>query len=455
MTDVIGEDVYHYGELQADGSVLDREHLPSAAAVVTMHRMRIVISTLALPFQVLPISGKRISLQNSSPLDKGEYRSLYKAIWDSTGMNRAPNPIYAPYALVYFIEEERASELNLSFYAVDIQRRYEALKKGVYRTWDAWGLAPALHMLNLNWVPKNESDVAMDMALEIRGLVRTLLGIRGATHDHLPLPVPSSLMASDLPTLRQRRGHYGIAAKTDGMRSLLVYGRIADGTQQFVALCDRGARVTLLSIGPSKAVEADPFLGTVVDGEILDRTFYAFDLPIAHGYDYTAEGYRSRLSRLAAVASQFKFESDWVIQGLAVKEFVSCAIGGDNLREMARGPTADGLILADMEASYKLGRQFTTYKWKAPEKCTVDLKWNKDTLQSEDGAIKCVPKKSDQFEMVEGHVYECTLAKTSEGPPEARVLSCRVDKSRGNSTFVIQQTMKNIEENLSLTALFP
>lgn len=273
----------------------------------------------------------------------------------------------------------------------------------------------------------------------------------------VPLPTPSSLVRNDFDRLRSNP--YLVTEKNDGVRAVLLVG-IENRTDRIIlASVSRSGFVTdmrsKIYFNNGDTVEQ----GSILDGEWVDDTFIVFDCIAALGFSVRETNLSQRLLYAKSVVNHLQFDG----VNIVVKTFYdpTSEEGQKFLRAPLKSET-DGIIVApDYEGLIELGRQFHYYKFKPLEMITVDLYWDSerqvllcDDRELVESALPGVQWDVADFKQFGSCLLECYVRLGGKDQDDRVIFvlkpKCpRVDKNKANSAFVVQQTCRNVEENIT------
>jgi hypothetical protein len=254
------------------------------------------------------------------------------------------------------------------------------------------------------------------------------------------LPHPRSLSRAALAAIVAEPERWTVAAKSDGVRALLVSCAFM-GSEYLVAVNRRSGVEVLLSA----ARDAEPAVRTVLDAELVCGEYLAHDAFVCGGAPVHARAHAVRQSILASAVAEFPMAR--------AKPFVALERIGD----VARAEHADGLIFALSDAPVTFGSEPAVMKWKEASKCTVDLlverrkcgaHWTRRaSARSAEGRAALAEVALDAVGVLPA-IWEFGYRDGKWVP-----LRERLDKSVPNSEFVVEQTLLNIGEAVSLDEL--
>lgn len=253
-----------------------------------------------------------------------------------------------------------------------------------------------------------------------------------------PGPSPVSIERKHLPLLRKEP--YLVAAKTDGVRAALVCLRV--GTVDYVAFMDRNRHV-YAARGPPFELCTAWFQGTVIDGEIMDGCFFAFDALIVSGACVAMLPFSERRFAVAHGLAMHHQSGKPAPLRILSKVFVHPA-EFDVSHAAAHG--SDGMILHPERAPYVIGRHVGLFKVKTHHTIDFVLGQGGQLAVNDRGGPKTVAALSPgQVLPPLGSIVEC------EPTPDGawKIVMVRTDKDHPNDAVTYRNTLVNIKEKLS------
>jgi hypothetical protein len=249
---------------------------------------------------------------------------------------------------------------------------------------------------------------------------------------------------------------YYVCEKTDGTRYALVC--LTVGGKKITSLINRALEVKILTLNVPKNVH----LGTVLDGELIENYFHVYDC-----IHYAGESTKSRtlLERLdkvnTFVSGTMKLKKDPII--LKTKNFYHIRNIKDFKRDVldTLDHKSDGLIFTPVDSPIITGTHETMFKWKPGDSNTVDFK------------LKFTNGRWCMYLQEKGYMYyESEIPKNKEIPTwlkDDMIVECkymvhetplwwkpllpRTDKVHPNNRRTYYNTIKNIQENITLYEL--
>lgn len=272
----------------------------------------------------------------------------------------------------------------------------------------------------------------------------------GTPEGRFPGCQPVSVELKHFPILREN--DYVVCEKTDGVRHLLVF--LAVNGHRKSVLIDRSFKITEVSLNARKQA----YDGTVLDGELYENTFLAYDaimvenVPVG-GWDF--------LRRLDAMQ---KFVST-----LVVMKFDPCKVRVKTFHALPDFQTfmddylptvkekVDGLVFTPVNAPVKLGTHETMFKWKPREKNTVDfqLRWDEHRkvwrmyVQERGELVYETDSPENHPWFRNDMIVECQYV-TDDVPMWWKVVNVRTDKTYPNNRRTFYRTIVNIKEDIKM-----
>jgi mRNA guanylyltransferase len=279
------------------------------------------------------------------------------------------------------------------------------------------------------------------------------------TYNFFPGPQPVSIERKHFGVLRNNA--YVVCEKTDGIRYAL-FCKIINGTK-VVALINRALRVKHVSLVgvPKKA-----YLGTIVDGELVDDKFIVYDGIEIYGQDIKKMDLECRLTHInrfvTGTIRQPKTDSFEVSLKVfsplhSIKSYI------DNVVPNLKHKT-DGFIFTPVMSPVRIGTHETMFKWKPRDKNTIDFKFKKSPsgktwiLYIQEKGMPFVEAEidCDQVELPdikEDDIVECQYMQT-EYPMRWKPIHIRTDKMHPNNRRTYFNTLLNISENIQFQEFF-
>ena len=255
------------------------------------------------------------------------------------------------------------------------------------------------------------------------------------------LPIPSSMMQSDVPMILRDLSNYVVAPKDDGVRAVLLLGCTAATGAPYAVFVHRNGDVY---DAPVQTEDFNHYAGTLIDGEVMEATFQCFDMYTISGYQLAHYSFESRRRLLQKTVPQLSSVGTLPLNFI-FKPFH--AVTPTSIRWCASRPNTDGIIVQHALDKLTLGRQRRTFKIKPTALNTVDLFVEPNqALRAQDRVVSFLKVHPSIGALVPG-LYEFQISHNDLGwvahsPQE------RTDKNVANSHFVVERTRQNITEGL-------
>lgn len=283
-----------------------------------------------------------------------------------------------------------------------------------------------------------------------------------STGTQLPFGLPATLFRKDISKLwgiESPFDVYVVSPKADGLRMMLGCMK---GHRGF--LIDRAERIVQAEWFKA---EADMLLDCEVDG----KNIWIFDAIIVNGHNIRKYAYNMRLAAIQSfLTTQIIKPIPHVPQNCILPTRTYSTMGEFNLYvkpiwklheiryaldwQSKMGLPCDGMIFTPLALPVVTYRTFDILKWKDVESHTVDFLYKNGKFHAADeksNLVEFAPaSESATVALLNGLVYECKYTNGRWIP-----IRIRSDKTTPNAQFTIEQTMKNILENLHLAEVDP
>jgi hypothetical protein len=266
------------------------------------------------------------------------------------------------------------------------------------------------------------------------------------------LPNPRCVTRESLAAVQHAPDEWVVAPKTDGIRTLVVRGVFMGAP--LVALVGRRYTVRVAWQG-ARSTEEDG-VRTVLDAEATRHgALSVHDAFVVGGVPVHARPHRVRMDLVDAAIAEVTRGAD--VPPLTQKPFAPlCAASV----EAALAADGDGLILAHAARPATFGSDPALLKWKAPERCTIDLVVERRRCGAHYGR-KARARAADSGRII---VDEIDVAAVPGDLPAIwefasrdgrwQPLHRRDDKAKANSLFVVEQTMRNVVDVIRAAELY-
>uniref|UniRef100_A0A6C0F6E3 mRNA guanylyltransferase n=1 Tax=viral metagenome TaxID=1070528 RepID=A0A6C0F6E3_9ZZZZ len=259
--------------------------------------------------------------------------------------------------------------------------------------------------------------------------------------NQFPGPQPISIERKHFKHLKTDK--YYVANKNDGERYCLVFVQYED--HYLSALLSRTNNLYLINIRASKKC----YEGTIIDGELVNNMFYAFDTPLICGLDVHTYAFSNRMEQIGIFERCIK---RWPKTfNFITKEFISL----ENIKTLKENNKCDGLIFMPETAIVSVGTHNKMFKWKPLELNTIDFLYKKGKVflqtagELTEKRIK-IETNGFQIDPNENTIVECIYLHDKHW----QVLKIRDDKLMPNSVHTYTRTLVNISENILINEFY-
>lgn len=258
-----------------------------------------------------------------------------------------------------------------------------------------------------------------------------------------PGPQPISIERKHFETLK--KNEYYIGHKNDGERIALYVTRV-NGDPKCYRM-NRKLELKSITLMLSKKL----YEGTIIDGELVDDTFYIFDCPLFAGESIRTRTFQERLEYCKGFVAGYKYRTSDPFE-IQVKEFASRC----EYETLHKCDKSDGIVLVPNDKSVQYGTNYSYFKWKPRLKNTIDfaVHSNGEVFLQNSGLLCRVNKIRLDLSNIDRidtdlEIYECEYVKENHW----KCLHKRDDKSLPNSMYTYKRTLNNIKENISIQEL--
>lgn len=305
---------------------------------------------------------------------------------------------------------------------------------------------------NEQWIV-NPSSILYRSAVEHFHSFWGTVSRNGRLPPIFPGPQPISIERVHFTILKSNP--YVVCEKTDGTRVALLAFTFQG--KKVTLLVNRSLRFVWTPLNMPKSAHQ----GTLLDGELVDKTVMMYDAVYVSGEDVKNKNFLDRLEKLDLfVKGIMKLAKDPVL--IKIKKFVTL----DNLENFQTKTVpnlpykTDGLIFTPVNDHIRLGTHETMFKWKPRDENTIDfqVKWRPNGsvgLYIQDrGTLYFESEISpDKFEesfvhwLEEDAILECRYM-THENPMWWKPVGRRTDKTYPNNRRTFYRTLVNIKEDI-------
>ena len=247
---------------------------------------------------------------------------------------------------------------------------------------------------------------------------------------------PKSIDRAMLPELK----HYAVGEKLDGDRVMLLADTF-NGKPFVISISRNGV---MKALDGATCHHASLFSGTLIDGELLDTEYVAFDIVALSGLSLWQNTHEQRMRALTTATPLIRIPDI----PITVKFW----------RPLAQLPALEakeGLVFVSLKEPMLPGAHPGLLKWKRQH--TLDF------IISSEGAVLVLdgrgtlqPLPPGKIQVAPGSVcagvVECAMTKVGVAWL-ATPVNLRPDKAGPNEARVVENTLRQIEENVTLAEL--
>lgn len=299
-----------------------------------------------------------------------------------------------------------------------------------------------------------------------------LSSIMGSSRNGVGFPgsLAISILREDFDVIRTHE--YKILLKSDGTRYGMFIFTYEDGDGRqlnVVDLMDRSYTHYVVTSAFAKTI----YQGTLFDGELVKTKegkyeYQIFDCMAYCGKYVGKEPHHKRLEIARnCIEKLYKFDEATHTFSVVVKQYLKPEEALSSLFDNNHFPV-DGWILQDTNREYISGKDTALFKYKTSGNHTIDLKvWNMEGVTSlcviDNGRMLPVQSPTNitkesmdklsvsNERMLNGQILECYW---SENKRLWIPLCKRSDKDVPNNLFTYNQTVRNIEQNITAREIF-
>jgi hypothetical protein len=271
-------------------------------------------------------------------------------------------------------------------------------------------------------------------------------------NGYFPGPQPISIERVHFKILK--KNEYVVCEKTDGVRHLLVSTLFGD--KKVCVIFNRAFDMTVVSLNMPKSA----YQGTILDGELVDKTFLVYDAITVSGASVKDSNLHKRMETAATLVSGIlRMKTDQIT--VNVKKFYNLKNYKEFITEhLPSVPyNIDGLVFTPVNECIKSGTHETMFKWKPRDNNTIDFQFKRWDQQQKWG-MHVIEKGKLVFEselsfsnapewITEDCIVECQYM-CDEHPRWWKPLNLRNDKTHPNNRRTFYRTLVNIKENIQI-----
>lgn len=280
-----------------------------------------------------------------------------------------------------------------------------------------------------------------------------------------PCPQPVSIERKDFEKLKNYE--YFVGVKNDGVRYIMFF--TTDKTnRKLCILCDRSLNFYTVNIVGDYSI----YNGTLFDGELVrdgdSYSYVIYDSVYMCGNRVNKNNFGSRLAEIDCCVKTLIEPIKTNCITIETKTFYKLTDFVNFLDEYENHKNKDGIIFMPNNLPVLNGTQFSMFKWKPPDKHTVDFlikdETNKDLSAhvyhqnkitkfanikySTESGKKFIDKYHQLDRKKNDCILECLFVKEFQNFSPILV---RTDKNYPNSLRTVERTLFNAEENIQLS----
>ena len=284
--------------------------------------------------------------------------------------------------------------------------------------------------------------------------------------DHFPGPQPVTVELKDFEKLKKEE--YMICEKSDGERGIILLINI--NCKPMCFMINRNNEYYFLELSFKKEV----FEGTIMDGEIIKTksgtwNYLIHDTFCYNGKSFLNESHRLRYACIIDLIVKRYVNKETDCLNIKTKLFYQFGPKIEQTWEHIKSTTEntiDGLIFTPVHGPIKFGRDNDLLKWK--EIHTIDLLVKQTSKKIslyyiKSGTLivfKTFKKESSNFKIIMDYLNKNKII--IDVIIEFKYLNnelfepyrIRTDKSVPNGEITVNNTLKNIEENIKITTFY-
>jgi len=218
--------------------------------------------------------------------------------------------------------------------------------------------------------------------------------------------------------------------------------------KKICVLMNRSFECTLAPLTLPKSA----YLGTVLDGELLDREFIVYDAVCVSGQSVAKNCLLDRYGEAEKfIKGILKVKTDPFV--VRLKELFLFNEFQDFLQKYKTFKYVDGIILTPNDDPIRTGTHETLFKWKPRDLNTIDFQMKKDKnrwnmfVQDAGNLIfeSEIPIEGSPTWITEDCIAECQYVNGKWKP-----IHLREDKKHPNNRRTFYRTLKNISEDIKI-----
>ena len=287
-------------------------------------------------------------------------------------------------------------------------------------------------------------------ALQIFHSMWETTGKNGRLPPIFPGPQPISIERVHFAKLKSNP--YVVCEKTDGVRIVLLAFLFEN--KKVTLLINRSLQMTQISLNLPKSAHR----GTLLDGELVEKTLMIYDGVWVSGEDIKQKNFLDRLEKIELfIRGIMRLAKDPIM--VRLKKFVTL----NELENFQKNVVpnlpyeTDGLVFTPVNDPVRLGTHENMFKWKPRDQNTIDfqVKFKPDGtaalyIQDRGSLIyesEVSPSQMDLSWLHEDCIVECQYM-VDTFPLWWKPLKIRTDKNYPNNRRTFYRTMVNVQENI-------
>lgn len=306
-----------------------------------------------------------------------------------------------------------------------------------------------LEKIGDSWRVKRTSDLHLYAISFLHTNWGTLTN--GKIPPFFPGPQPISIERKHFNTLKTNE--YIVCEKTDGVRNCLLLFNF--NGKKVSLLVNRALDLIMCTTN----FMSDVYSGTILDGELVDKSFWVYDAVVVKNVNCMNENFLDRYEKICKI---FEKKMPALPNNLKVnyKTFYPLYDFKTFLEEHIPSVPykIDGLIFTPVNEPVKIGTHETLFKWKPLEKNTIDfqLKFERNIWRlylQEKGKLfyeSEIPLDKNESWFKDDMIVECEY-HTWDEPMWWKPINVRNDKTHPNNRRTFFRTLVNIRENIEIT----
>jgi hypothetical protein len=294
--------------------------------------------------------------------------------------------------------------------------------------------------------------------------------------DYFPGPQPVAVEKKDFEVLKKKK--YVVCEKTDGERGILILINIDNKPMCFII--KRNNDILFLQLSFKKEV----FEGSIFDGEIIktnkgDWNYLIHDCMVYNSSNFKELSHPLRYAAILDLITKRYVNKETDVFNIKTKIFYNYFPNESNNPGVSKTwkhisktteNKIDGLIFTPVDEPITFGRQYSLLKWKEKNDNTIDLLVKKIQKKlvlyyyknGNNIVFKNIPLENINHELIMDFLILNNVSESLKNGiiiefkyssiPEELFTPYRIrdDKSKPNGEITVKNTLKNIEEAISI-----